>query len=133
MFLSEPLSNIWKRCLLDGEYPDIWKVETVTPIPKKNSNPKSKDLRKISVTKNFSKLFEKYICIQHLLVRLVDRILTALDKNNQHEVYGIVLKLVDWSQAFDRQCTTLAIDSFIKKKHHLMMLYPMPIVFSSHA
>ena len=137
VFLCEPLSDIWKRCLSHGEYPDIWKLEIVTPIPKCFPPKETKDLRKISVTKNFSKLFEKYLCkiiiedmsttadksqygckkkigIQHLLVRLVDRILTALDKNNQHEAYGVILQLVDWSQAFDRQCPKLAIESFIE-------------------
>ena len=137
VFLAEPLSHIWKRCLAHGEYPDVWKLEIVTPMPKVYPPKETKDLRKISVTKNFSKLFEKYICkiiiedisksadkaqygckkkvgIQHLLVKLADRILTALDKNNQQEVYGVILQLVDWSQAFDRQCPQLAIESFMK-------------------
>ena len=45
---------------------------------------------------------------------MVDRILTALDRNNQNEAYGVILELVDWSQAFDRQCPQLAIESFIE-------------------
>ena len=117
VFLSDPLSNIWKRCLSHGEYPDIWKLEVVTPIPKIFPPKQTTDLRKISVTKNFSKLFEKYICkiiiedmsrsadkaqfgcrkkigIQHLLIKLVDRILTALDKNNQHEAYAVIVQLM---------------------------------------
>ena len=34
--LSVPLSNIYKRCCKFGEYPDIWKLETVTPAPKQH-------------------------------------------------------------------------------------------------
>ena len=55
----------------------------------------------------------KKMSIQHLLVKLVDRVLTALDENNQNEAYGAILQLVDWSQAFDRQCPKLAVKSFI--------------------
>ena len=33
--LSFPLSDIFKRCCKAGEYPDIWKMEIVTPVPKK--------------------------------------------------------------------------------------------------
>ena len=33
--LSFPLSDIYKRCCKHGEYPHIWKIETITPAPKK--------------------------------------------------------------------------------------------------
>ena len=33
--ISFPLSDIFKRCCNAGEYPDIWKMEIVTPAPKK--------------------------------------------------------------------------------------------------
>ena len=57
---------------------------------------------------------KKKISIQHLLVKLIDRILTSLDTNNKDEAYGIIMQLVDWSQAYDRQCPELAIKSFIE-------------------
>ena len=86
---------------------------------------------------NFSKLFEKFlaeamvidmvpksdpsqygnekgISTQHYLIKMVDRILTSLDTNNVNEAYAVVTHLIDWSQAFDRQCPTLGIKSFIK-------------------
>ena len=46
----------------------------------------------------------KKLSMQHFLVRLVHRILSALDTINEHEV----MQLVDWSQAFDKQCLTSA-------------------------
>ena len=58
--LSFPLSNIFTRCCNAGEYPDIWKLETVTPVPKKYPAEAPNNLRKISGTLNFSKLFEKF-------------------------------------------------------------------------
>ena len=57
---------------------------------------------------------KKKVSIQHLLVKLVDRILTGLDKNNRNEAYAAILQLVDWRQAFDRQCPQLTIESFIE-------------------
>ena len=45
---------------------------------------------------------------------MVDRILTILDTNNQNEAYAIIVQLVDWAQAFDRQCPKLGIKSFLK-------------------
>ena len=44
----------------------------------------------------------------------MDRILTVLDNNNQQEANAVLVQLVDWSQAFDRQCPELGIKSFIK-------------------
>ena len=94
------------------------------------------DLRKISGTPNFSKIFERFLAeimiedmkpqrdpsqygnsrgvsTQHYLIKMVDRILTALDKNNRKEANAVLTQLVDWSQAFDRQCPLLGIKSFI--------------------
>jgi hypothetical protein len=82
-------------------------------------------LRKISGTLNCSKIFEKVISevmvddmrptrdpsqygnskgvsTQHYLVKMVDRILTILDTNNQQEKRAVIVQLVDWAQAFDR-------------------------------
>ena len=45
---------------------------------------------------------------------MVDRILTALDTNNKEEKYAVIVQLVDWAQAFDRQCPQLGIQSFLR-------------------
>ena len=50
---------------------------------------------------------------QHLLVKLIHRILEVLDTNNKSEAYGVIIQLIDWSQAYDRQCPLLAVQSFI--------------------
>ena len=48
--LSSPLCNIFNTGTLNGEWPNIWKFEYVTPVPKVFP-PSSRDyLRKISVT-----------------------------------------------------------------------------------
>ena len=132
-----PLSNIYNSATLDGVWPDIWKWEYVTPAPKVYPPNTTDDLRKISGTKNLSKIFEalmsdymiedmlpsmdpsqygnvKGLSIQHYLVKMVDRILTILDSNNEVEKYAVLAKMVDWSKAFDRQDPKLGIQSFIK-------------------
>ena len=120
-----------------GEYPNLYKQEIVPPVPKVHPPQTTKDLRKIAGTPNFSKIFEKFlvavmiddmkqfrdpsqygnskgVSTQHYLIKMVDRILTILDTNNQKEAYAVVAQLVDWAQAFDRQCPKLGIQSFIK-------------------
>ena len=135
--LSFPLCDIYTRAVLYGEYPAIYKIEIVTPVPKVFPPQTVKDLRKIAGTPNFSRIFETFLAeimiddmkptrdpsqygnskgvsTQHYLIKMVDRILTALDTNNQGEKYAVVLQLVDWAQAFDRQCPQLGIESFLK-------------------
>ena len=55
----------------------------------------------------------KKISIQHFLVTLINRILLSLDTNNKNESYAVIMQLIDWSQAYDRQCPKLIIQSFI--------------------
>ena len=55
---------------------------------------------------------EKGLSVQHYLIKMINKILTALDTNSIHEVYAVLVNLVDWSSAFDRQCLKLAIKSF---------------------
>ena len=59
--LSYPLSDIYKRSCKFGEYPDIWKLETVTPAPKKYPPQSPKDLEPIisqkSIKRNVAKKF----------------------------------------------------------------------------
>ena len=135
--LSFPLSDIYTRSVLYGEYPDIYKLEIVTPAPKVYPPQTTKDLRKIAGTPNFSKIFERFLAeimledmkpvrdcsqygnskgvsTQHYLIKMIDRILTVLDRNSQQEANAVIAQLVDWSQAFDRQCPLIGIRSFIK-------------------
>ena len=129
--------NIYNTATLGGTWPNIWKYEYVTPVPKVFPPASVDDLRKISGTKNLSKIYEsllsdyiikdmnpkidpsqfgneKGLSIQHYLVKMVTRILTILDSNNEQEKYAVITMLVDWSKAIDRQDPTLGIESFIR-------------------
>ena len=134
--LAEPFSHLFNVCLQEGIYPEIYKHEYVTPAPKVLPTEKIKDLRKISGFLNSAKLLDKLIAkylisdmspsrdlsqygnekqlsIQHYLIKMLHKILTVVDTNSQHEAYAVILSMIDWSQAFDRQDHSLGIKSFI--------------------
>ena len=54
---------------------------------------------------------EKGISTQHYLIKMIDRVLTCLDRNNSKEAYAVISELIDWNQASDRQCPKLGIES----------------------
>ena len=135
--LAFPLSHIISFCIREGIYPNIWKLENVTPLPKVFPPEKLQDLRKISGLLNCSKIADKIIgemiiqdmeptrdpsqygnqkkvSAQHYLIKMLHQILRAVDKNSQNEAIAVLVNLVDWSQAFDRQSHKLGVQSFIK-------------------
>ena len=108
-------------------------MESVTPVPKSFPTEKLKDLRKISGLLIFSKVTDKLvgefliqdmalsrdpaqygnaknISAQHYLIQMLHKIYTAVDRNNKMEAIGVILTMVDWSQAFDRQSHKLGIE-----------------------
>ena len=116
-------------------YPVLWKKELVTPVPKITHPQVIKDLRKISGTSDFSKVFEGFLKewilsdisenldigqfgglkgsgAEHMLVCMVDRILKLLESRKKGT--AVIASMVDWANAFDRQDPTLAIHKFIK-------------------
>ena len=52
--------------------------------------------------------------IQHSLIKMIHRILTALDTNTRRETFAVVANMIDWNSAFPRQCPKLGVQSFIK-------------------
>ena len=143
--LSFPLANIINCCIESGVYPDMYKRELVTPVPKVYPPQKMTDLRKISGLFNFSKIIdkilgefiianmsktrdpsqfgnEKQISRHHYLIQMLNRILTAVDKNSKNEKFAVILEMLDWSQAFDRLSHDLGVRSFVRNgvRHSLI-------------
>ena len=57
--LSVPLSNIFNTMFTEGGYPEMWKTEFITPIPKNyNSVSKMSEFRPISALYNCAKISE---------------------------------------------------------------------------
>ena len=133
--LCAPITMLVNEAILTGCWPDFLKVETVTPVPKVTHPQTVDDLRKICGLPNLSKILEKVICkylisdmkgsldksqyanqkglsINHNLVKLVDRVLGALDGSTKGENSAVLATYLDWSKAFDCQDPTLAIRSF---------------------
>jgi hypothetical protein len=127
--LATPLTDIFNSCLSKYQYPRPWKHEWVVPVEKKPNPTLLKDLRKISLTSEYSLVFEgilkdwimedispkidrskygnqKGTSTEHLMVNLMDRSLKLLDNNNNCS--AVIASLVDWASAFDRQDPTLA-------------------------
>ena len=48
------------------------------------------------------------------MVKMVNGILTSLDKNSKGEVNAVLCMFIDWKQAYSRQCHTLGVESFLK-------------------
>ena len=135
--LSKPVSNIINSMIRQGCWPEILKLETVTPVPKENPPKSVEQLRNISGLLNLDKIAEKIISkmmiadmkdqidpsqfanqkglsIQHYLVKMIDKILKSVDRNSKKESLAVLATLVDWKQAFPRQCPKLGVQSFIK-------------------
>ena len=132
--LAKSVTDVINTSLLQGIWPDIYKLEIVTPVPKVCPTKNVDDLRNISGLLNLDKISEKLISkliisdmknkldpsqyanqkglsINHYLIKLIDRILEALDKS---ESCAVLATLVDWKQAFPRQCPKLGVESFLK-------------------
>ena len=77
--LSEPMADILDCMVSRGEYPNIWKLEMVTPVPKVYPPSTVNDLRKISGLKNLSKTAEK--CLGEFLI-------SDMSASRDHSQYG---------------------------------------------
>ena len=133
--LSDPLADIINCMVERGEFPHCWKLEMVTPVAKKFPPTTVEDLRKISGLKNFSKIAEKYLgtflisdmsgnrdlsqygnekgtSVNHYLINMIHEILVSVDNNTASKKFAVFCSLIDWKQAFDRQCPTLGVQSF---------------------
>ena len=123
--------------IVEGKWPDIFKLEVVTPVPKEFPPKSIEQLRNISGLLNLDKIAEKLISkmmisdmkakldsaqfanqkglsINHYLIKMIDRVLETLDKNSRGETCAVLATLVDWKQAFPRQCPKLGVESFLK-------------------
>ena len=149
--ICDPLTLIINNCIQQGVWPDVFKVEIVTPV-KKVPNPQDiDDLRNISGLLNLNKVMEKIICkfmiedlkasmdpsqfantrglsTQHYLIKMIDRILSATDNSTKGECVAVLASLIDWKKAFPMQCPTLGVQSFIKNGVRASLI---PVIASS--
>ena len=107
--LAKPVANVIFASIRQGIWPDILKLEMVTPVPKVHPPKNIEDLRNISGLLNLDKVAEKFISkmmisdmkknidpsqfanqkgqsIQHYLVKMIDIILEALEEMQKVKV-----------------------------------------------
>ena len=100
--ISLPLTNIINSSISSGIWPNLWKIESVTPVPKVHPPKLLKDLRNISGLVTFNKVQEKLIgelilsdmkttidpaqyvnqpgvSLQHYLINMINKILVETD------------------------------------------------------
>ena len=136
-YIADSLTKIINTGVRWGEYPQIYKFEICTPVPKCYPPRTTSEIRNISGLLTFDKIMEKLISeliisdmsesidpsqygnqkgisIQHYLIGMIHRILTALDNNSRRETFAVVANLIDWNNAFPRQCPKMGVESFIR-------------------
>ena len=117
--LAVPLLHIYNTITLTQSWPDLWKTEYVTPIPKKTMPQSPGDLRNISCTQLFSKVYESFVLewlgsqiqlrpnqyggvkgsgTEHFLVNLWQKVL----ENIEDPRAGSLLTSIDFAKAFNR-------------------------------
>ena len=135
--LAEPVASIINACLKDGRFPSLWKREWVTPVPKVKPGEKIKtcdNVRKVASTSDYAKCFEAFLQQwitedigkkidinqfagrkgsgpEHMLVLMIDRILSLLDRPGMK---AVIKASVDWASAFSRTDPTETINKFLK-------------------
>ena len=134
--LAPPLCTLINTVIRKGQWPNRWKHEIVTPVPKEFPPKNIGELRPISGLPIFDKVSEKIVAelivddmkenldpkqfsnqkglsTQHYLIQLIHRILTAVDGQTRNESVAVIATLIDWKEAFSRQCPKLGIASFV--------------------
>ena len=135
--ISVPLCDVINTSIRLGKWSKIYKHESVTPVPKSFPPKSPEELRNISGLLTFNKVAEKMVAelmisdimenldpsqyanqegvsLQHYLIKMIDKVLTDTDNNAQGEVNAVIATLIDWKEAFPRQCPKLGIQAFIK-------------------
>ena len=133
--MSGSETDIINACLREGVFPKMWRREWVTPVPKiKGALKTLNDVRKIASTSDYPKIFEKFLIewifedignkinlnqfagkkgvgTEHMIVCLVDRVESLLDKPGMR---AVIAASTDWAAAFSRTDPTLSVKKMIK-------------------
>ena len=129
--IADPAASIMKSINRTGIFPDAWKKEFVTPIPKVNPPSSEDELRNISLTPFLSKIYEGFMVtwllpyllpyldpgqlgglkgcsITHYMIKLFHFIFKTGDMPTRLP-HSVLLALIDFSKAFNRMDHNLLI------------------------
>ena len=117
--LAIPLTHIFNCININHEWPEVWKIEYVTPIPKNGTPQSMNDLRNISCTQLFSKIYESFVLewltsqvtlrsnqyggvkgrgTEHFLVNLWQQVLQDIEDSRA----AALLTSINYAKAFNR-------------------------------
>ena len=128
--LAAPLSIIYNNIVKTGQWPESWKVEHGIPLKKTGQPENEDDIRIISLTPFFSKVFERFVLVwllqyvekhldwgqyggrkgnsvSHYLVDFINFVLYNQDIKKVHAVLAVA---IDFSKAFNRQNHNVLIE-----------------------
>ena len=129
--IAQFLCTLYNKCIVEGEYPDLFKITETIPIFKKGNPELATHYRLISLNHQFNKIFEKLTYIRmydylekynlidkhqfgfrsnHSTIHAMSSIYEVLLKSNDDNLYNCCLFL-DFSKAFD----TVSHEILIKK------------------
>ena len=134
--IAEPFTHLLNTMVQRGEYPDLWKMEIQTPVPKVHPPQKISQMRNISGLLNFDKIAQKILgeivtldmkeqmdpaqygnqkktSTQHYLINFLHSILTKLEPE-KNEKLAVIASFIDWKDAFPRMSHKLGVEAFIK-------------------
>ena len=131
-YLAWPLSAIFNQIIRTYVWPLHWKKEFITLIPKKSSPDDFCDLRNISCTIFFSKVFERYVlqCLEEEIslkpnqyggvkgcstTHMVIDILQEICENAEDYRSATVLCAIDFAKAFNRMSFQHCLEALRKK------------------
>ena len=130
--LAPPVTHLFNLITSTGQWPEKWKVEYVTVIPKTTDPQHPSECRNISCTNYLSKLFESFLLAwsreevrpkpnqyggekgasaAQLLIEVVGDVTESLEDNRA----AVVLSAIDFSKAFNRLDHTECIKAFASK------------------
>ena len=121
--IAAPLADVINSGIRLGQWPDIYKMETITPAPKCYPPKELDNLRPKSNLFNYCKIGEKIngqitvedmvekmdpcqfgnlrnTSIQHYLISLIHRLMSSLDRNAKGDIFADCVTLFDYKQAF---------------------------------
>ena len=130
--LSVPLASIFNTITETMVWPIAWKREIVTIIPKKSIPSSFADLRNISCTRLFSKVYESYVLMWALeeielknnqfggqkgcsTAHVLLTIWNEIAENCEDYRSGTVLTAIDYAKAFNRLSFQHCLKAFKKK------------------
>ena len=130
--LSDPICKIFNSITVSSKWPDSWKIEYVTIIPKCSSPESEADCRNISCTNFLSKVYERFVlkwCQDHVMPKnnqfggqkgcstnhFLAETFNQITDHLEDSRTASILTSIDYSKAFNRVEHLPLLQAFAKK------------------